>query len=510
MTNAMRANAAGTSYWQLVLAVVAGAVLTLSLAPFDWWPIGLVSLGLWYYLLGQPCAGWRSGFAFGVGKFGVGVSWIYVSIHDYGNAPPVLAGFLVVLFVAFLAVWPMAQAAIYVRYRRAETSFNVLWFAALWLGLEWFWTWFLTGFPWVYAGYAHLETPLAGWAPVGGVLLIGFFVATTAAALVAIHQDRSRWWRYLLVAVAPWIIGAALFPVEWTQRGADGRVALAQGNVDQAVKWLPENRLPIIRKYVDLSEPYWGADLLIWPESAITVFESQAGELLDSLHARGVAGGSSLVLGVPSLGEDADGNVVFNNSALALGAGSGRYVKRRLVPFGEYVPFENLLRGLIGFFDLPMSHSVPGPWDQPLLHLGEHRASLAICYEVVYPNLVRSHGGEANVLLTITNDAWFGTSIGPLQHLQMVQMRSLENGRWMLRATNNGVTAIIDHRGRIVDRLPQFETGVLAGDFHYRTGRTPYVALGDAPVLICVAGLLALVWWMPKRRVKLPSTSVTR
>ena len=486
-------------------------MLTASLAPFDWWPLGLVSLGGFFYLLTVTRSGWQAGFAYGVGKFGIGVSWIYVSIHDYGQAPPLLAGFLVGVFVAGMALVPTALGALYARFRSRQTAFNVVWFAALWLAFEWLFTWFLTGFPWLYAGYAHVGTPLAGWAPVGGVLLVGFFVALTAASAVGAWGQRRYWWGYAIAAIAPWVTGLPLAQIEWTESKSPASVALVQGNVDQAVKWLPENRLPIIRRYVELSEPHWDADLIVWPEAAITVFEHEAGELLARWQDLGRARDTALVLGIPSIEQNRERGTVFNNSAIGLGTASGRYVKRRLVPFGEYVPFEDMLRGLITFFDLPMSHAVPGPMQQPLLKLGAFQAGLSICYEVVYPNLVRDHAGRADVLLTITNDAWFGTSIGPLQHLQMVQMRSLENGRWMLRATNNGVTAIVDHRGRIAARLPQFEAGVLRETFEYRTGQTPYVVAGDVPVLVGVGLLLAAAlgvrWWLPRRRGSIAARS---
>jgi apolipoprotein N-acyltransferase len=182
---------------------------------------------------------------------------------------------------------------------------------------------------------------------------------------------------------------------------------------------------------------------------------------------------------------------VFRNTAVVAGTGEGRYVKRRLVPFGEYVPLEGLLRGAIEFFALPMSHAGPGAWRQPLLDLGGQRAQMSICYEVVYPDLVRRDAGGADVLITISNDTWFGASIGPLQHLQMAQMRALENGRWMLRGTNNGVTAIVDHRGAVTSRLPQFEPGVLRGEYAAMSGITPFTRFGHAPWLAVIVLALA-------------------
>jgi len=184
---------------------------------------------------------------------------------------------------------------------------------------------------------------------------------------------------------------------------------------------------------------------------------------------------------------------------VALGKGEGQYIKRRLVPFGEYVPLEGLIRGVIQFFDLPMSRNRPGPWSQPALTAGGLRLSTSICYEVVYPDLVRDTVAEPDLLITVSNDTWFGESIGPWQHLQMARMRALENGRAMARATNNGITALIDHRGRIVSTLPRFEQGILRGELEVRSGRTLFHRFGSYPVLGLSLILVTLAFFLLKK-----------
>tara|TARA_Y100001933_G_scaffold250199_1_gene286083 strand:+ start:7732 stop:9240 length:1509 start_codon:yes stop_codon:yes gene_type:complete len=492
-------------------ALACGALLPLSLAPFGLWPLGIAALAGWFVLLrSHRISGAVSGWLFGVGKYGVGASWVYVSIHVYGNAPPPLAGFLVVLFVAGLALFPLVNGWLYDRLARRRPWPDAALFVALFSAFEWLLTWVLTGFPWLYAGYAHLDTPLAGWAPVGGVLLVGVLVAGSAVLLVrAVDLARQRRWRgvaaTLAAVLAVWVAGAGLERVTWVTPGGTHSVVLVQGNVDQSVKWQPENRIPILRHYQALTEPAWGADLVIWPEAAVTFFSHQATDVLAAMDGRGEAAGTTLVLGIPTVERLPDGGVVLYNAARALGVGSGRYLKRRLVPFGEYVPLEGVLRGAIEFFDLPMSRSAAGPWRQPLLDLGDHGAVMAICYEIVYPGLVRAQAAGAGVLLTISNDSWFGASIGPLQHLEMARMRALENGRWLLRGTNNGVTAIVDHRGRIVDRLPQFEAGVLRGEYRVMTGTTPFTRVGHWPVLGLIVLMLLAVLAAGRRTSPPPS-----
>jgi apolipoprotein N-acyltransferase len=485
-----------------LLAVASGALLPLSLAPFGWWPLGLVAVGGWFALLHRSAdSGLLLGWGFGLGKYAVGISWVYVSINVYGNAPPALAAFLVALFASALAIFPMLNAWLFQRLRTTTSPvLNAGLFVCLFVGFEWLLTWVLTGFPWLYPAYAHIDTVLAGFAPVGGVLLVSVvLVGSTCLGVAGYFSERKKIGSVGLImlgAISPWLLGALLTQIDWVKPGPPHRAALVQGNIDQSVKWLPQSRLPIIETYLALSEPHWGSDVMVWPEASITLMAHDAVAVLEALDERGQQTQTALVLGLPALDRLPDGAVVFRNTALGVGMAQGRYVKRRLVPFGEYVPLEDWLRGLIEIFDLPMSHAVPGAWRQPLLNLGGgQQAALAICYEIIYPDLVREQARQADVLITISNDSWFGASIGPLQHLQMAQMRALENGRWLLRATNNGVTAMVDHRGRIVERLPQFRAGVLTGSYRQMQGHTPYSRYGDWPLLMLLGlGLLFYGW----------------
>lgn len=504
--------ALGNPRVKFALALAGGLALPLSLAPFDWPLLDLLSIAALFVALrgtGAVRAAWL-GWAFGLGKYGFGASWVYVSIHEYGHAAPPLAGALVALFVALLALFPAIMAATFAVLRdwsRTKRDVPVLReglaFAGCWVALEWALTWVLTGFPWLYAGYAHLEDPLRHYAPVGGVLLVSLAGAVSAVALVAAAFERTPAARAIAlgVALAPWLGGVALGAIEWTRSGPGGRVALVQGAIPQDHKWVAEHTRSILDTYRNLTANHWQNDLVVWPEAAVTLFEHQADAYLREMSARARAGGAALVLGIPAAERQADGSWAFLNASIAIGHGEGRYVKRRLVPFGEYVPLERVLRGAIDFFDLPMSHAVSGPWRQPPLVAGEWRLAMAICYEIVYPDLVRISAAESDVIVTLSNDAWFGASIGPHQHLQMARMRALENGRFVLRATNNGITAIVDPAGRITARLPQFEPGVLTGAFGVPEGRPPFARLGSFPALALVTLLMLLVRMDARPRV---------
>jgi len=487
------------------LAAVAGAIFPLGLAPFDAWPLSLVAVGALFFLLDEapPRRAALLGWAFGVGKYGVGASWIYVSIHDYGPAPVWLAASLVAFFVVAMALFPAAMTYVYARFVRGRnTCVNAIGFSSCWVGLEWVLTWFLTGFPWLFLGYAQLENPLRHWAPVGGVLLVSLVAAVSATLLVGAAAPRqSRKWRSIAVALAslPWLLGAGLSQVHWVRPGAAGTVALVQGNIPQDVKWHPESVAPILHTYESLSAPYWRHSLVIWPEAAVTLFEHEARPFLQVMAAHARDGGAGFVLGIPAYERLPDGSAAFGNTAIALGNGEGRYVKRHLVPFGEYVPLEAVLRGAIEFFDLPMSHAAPGPAQQTLLRAGQWRLALAICYEIAYPDLVRRDARDADVIVTISNDSWFGRSIGPHQHLQMARMRAVENGRYVLRATNSGITAIVSPSGKVEATIPEFEAGVLDGTFTGMSGTTPFGRFGNVPVLVCIT-LIILIAQATRRR----------
>ena len=491
--------------WSMLLGFLAGALLPLALAPFHLAPLGVLSFtlvlaALWGRTVREALL---VGWIVGLGRYGVGVSWIYVSIHEHGGASVLLAGAMVALFVAFMAVFPALFAAGFAALRPRTLLVAVAAFTATQLGLEWILTWFMTGFPWLLAGYTQMDWPLAGWAPVLGVLGVSLLTVASGCVLWALWATRGagRGIRALAVGVLlAWLAGAGLARIEWSDPdGAPLDVALVQGAVAQATKWRPESRQLITDRYLELSAPHADADLLLWPEAALTIYARDNAPFLDRLGATLAGRDATLVLGLPDYDIDpaAPRRAVLRNTAIALGAGDGRYVKQRLVPFGEYVPLEGLLRGLIEFFDMPMSRARPGPAGQAPLRIGSADGSagigmsMAICYEVAYGELVRELSAEAGLLSTISNDTWFGDSIGPSQHLQMARMRAVELARPMLRSTNDGITALIDHHGRVIDRLPRFEPGVLRGVAQPRTGATPYARLGSWPTLLLVLALLA-------------------
>lgn len=477
-----------------ILVLLAGGLYPLAFSPFDAWPLAPLSLVV-LILLVADVGTWRGAlrfYLFALGLYGVGVSWIYVSIHEHGGASALLAGFLVLLFVAAFSLFSLVQGYLYMRFVRAAPLGLLLGFPVVWCVKEWACTWVLTGFPWLFAGYSAMDTWLVGYAPVIGVLGVGFIVALEASLVAWLLRGRRPPQLVAAMGILAMLQlgGLLLRHVTFVEPvGQPLTVSAVQGNIDQDLKWRRAMIEPILEKYVGLTRNEWGRDIVVWPEAAITLFRADAGDFLADMDARGKKTGTTLVLGIPDISPSGR----FWNTAIAVGNGTGRYIKRHLVPFGEYVPLEGMLRGLIGFFDLPMSYNQPGPDTQAPLYAGKLRLSMSICYEVVYPELVRSTVANPDLLVTISNDTWFGHSIGPWQHFQMARMRAIENGRYMIRATNNGVTGIIDYRGRVTAELPQFESGVLRGKISEMSGQTPFSRYGQGPVLIVMALLLTLM-----------------
>ncbi len=491
-----------------LIALVAGASITPSLAPLDIWPLGIVSIFVYiltHHQLTAKQAIWRSWF-YGFGLFVTGTSWVYVSIHEHGNAPALLATLLTLLFTGGIAFFLSPCGYLFTKFIRGKTLHAnrfglMLGFPALWALTEWFRLWFLTGFPWMYVGYAHQNTWLSGWAPIFGVIGVSFFVALTASILAYLFLARKELkpvelMRYISALTTCWLLGLMLSQISWVHKSEKPvSVALIQPNIPQAQKWDPFYRPSILRQYTDMTEPLWHHDIIVWPETAVPMIFSDrnAQEFLSLFAEKATQANSTLITGIVFRAATEERR--YLNGVLTLGKEKHVYYKRHLVVFGEYVPLENILRGLIGFFDLPMSRFVAGPYEQPPIIGAGLKILPFICYEVAYPDLVVEQASEADMLLTISNDMWFGESFGPPQHMQMVQMRALETGRYVIRGTNNGITAIIDEKGDITALGKQFSQATVTGNAYAMRGNTPYNKTKNWPIILlsCLLVLVAIV-----------------
>ncbi len=473
-------------------ALVLGALIPLAFSPFDLWPFAVLApAGL--FLLWRSCtprAGLWRGWLFGFGMWGAGVYWIHYSLHLFGDAIAPLAAVLTVLFAAGMALtlgilgWLVCRTG----QGRRDAAWFLLILPAAWIALEWVRSWLMTGFPWLLTGTVALDTPLAGYAPVVGVYGIGLLLALAAGALAG--AAAAGYPRAVLVptviAVTVWLGGMVLDGREWTRPGGPPvEVALVQGNIDQTRKFgTLESTLD---RYMELTRAVAGeAELVLWPETAIPTFYSKVDDRMNAFAEAMRRRGTDVVSGV-FVHDDDSGR--YYNSIRPLGPDRNDYRKHHLVPFGEYLPLRGALAFAERFIRIPMSDIAAGARHQPPLAVGGHALGATICYEAAYPETLRALAPASGMLINVSNDAWFGDSTAPAQHLQMARMRSLETGRPMLRSTNTGISAVIDHHGRITAVSPPFTVNVLRASAQPRQDETPWVRWGSMPVLV-VAGLM--------------------
>ncbi len=478
------------------IAPAAGALLAVAFAPFSvhWLAVlcPAVLFLLWQDVTPREAA-WR-GFYFTAATFLAGTYWLYHSIHLVGQAPVWIALLLMLGLVAIMGAYSAAVG--YVASRWMPPTGLARWLVALpllWVLVEWLRGWLLSGFPWLALGYSQLTTPLRGYAPLVGVYGVSITVALTAGAVVAVLLGtRRQRIAALLLVLLLWTAGFAATRIEWTQpTGAPLSVALVQGAVPQSMKWVAGQRERTMQLYWDLTLPHLGAAVIVWPESAIPALERDIRPYLQQVVAAARAQGSDLITGL--LRRDESTGSYFN-SVVAASATDGEqwYDKRRLVPFGEFFPVPPMVRDWMRLMNLPYSDFEPGADDQRPLRAGGQALAPTVCYEDAYGSEQLQLARASTLLVNVTNDAWFGDSTAPHQHLDISRMRALESGRAMLRATNDGVTALLDFDGSVLKRLPQFKPAVLTGEVQPRIGLTPYVRFGNTSVLIFILAGLGL------------------
>lgn len=503
----------------ILAAFVLGAATVPGFAPFYLYPLPIITVAAFAIVLMRAASTRQAaavGFAFGLGLLVTGASWAYVSLHVYGGMPVPLAALSTLIFNSLYAVCPAVAGAIFHRLSvRADLKLLLL-FPALLALSDWARGWLFTGFPWLALGYSQAPSgPLAGYSALLGVYGVSLVTTMTAACLALIYlrmfgehaefdgggSDKSPTpsLKRLLrasrlpgsLAVAIILCGVGLSFIAWTKPFGDEPVSvtLIQGNIPQELKWRPEQARDTLISYLELTRSA-KSKLILLPETAIPMFDVNVPPgYLDALgeHARSLDG--DILTGIP----ESAGTGVYYNSVISLGTSPQQtYRKVHLVPFGDYFPMRWAFGWFMEMVDIPMSDFSRGDADQRPIAAAGQRIAVNICYEDVFGEEIIRQLPEATILANFTNDAWWGRSLASRQHLQISQMRSLETSRSMLRATNTGVTAVIDHRGRVKAVAPEFETTTIDTEVWGHSGATPYSRWGNYAFLVIALAMIAI------------------
>lgn len=480
---------------KLIIAYILGALTVLGFAPFYFFVVPVITLAIllryWYKCTSSLQAA-ALGFSFGLGLFSAGVTWLYVSLHDFGGMPVPVAVFTLLLLCTYLSLFPAVAGLILAKLRIVSPMIWALTAAALWMLIEWLRGTLLTGFPWLAMGYSQVPfSPLVGYAPIIGVYGISLILVLSATLLFLLFEKGLSVRRPLLLLSAIWIGGFGLQQIPWVQpQGEPVSVSLLQGNIAQDLKWQEDylvNTMDTYTKLILASE----SRLIVTPEISIPLFRDNVPpDYLSYLADHARKNNGDVLIGMAE--NSADGEEYYNTMFSFGTAAEQLYRKSHLVPFGEFVPLKPIFGWIIDSLDIPLADFGRGRIDPQPLDLAGQRVAVNICYEDVFGEEIIRQLPQASMLVNVSNDAWFGRSIGPHQHLQISQMRAIETGRYMLRSTNTGLTAIINERGVILDQIEVFTTDALHGSAQGFTGTTPYVRFGNVPILL-LAGFLLFI-----------------
>lgn len=482
--------------WRLASSFTLGIILCFSFAPFYAWFLAIfipaIIFKLWQKLSLKMAV--LNGFVFGLGFYAAGTSWIYQSIAHFSQASVLASIALTSLFVIYFSCFFALLAFILKRFFDLRSNWQILLiFPALWVLMEWMIGHLLTGFPWLLIGYTQISSPLHVFAPYVGVYGLSYITIFMSAILVVLTQQgqtKSYWGTWALLAI---IVGLSTWAkhVDWTKpTNKLQTVSIVQAQIQPTLKWLPTTLPHIENTYSELSAPYWQkSNLIIWPESALPIQPQQIQPWLSMIAAKLKINHNHLITGIITSNKQEQ---YFNSAMLLSPNQAPQFVnKRHLVPFGEYFPLRSIFGFIYDAFQVPMSDLSAGASKQNLLHYGSWKIAPYICYEIAYPDEVMSTLSNANLLLVISDDSWFGHSFASYQHLGIAQMRALETGRYLIFSNDTGPSAIIKQNGSIAKQTTRDEQSVLIGTVEQMTGKTPFMKWHNWPILLLALAALA-------------------
>jgi apolipoprotein N-acyltransferase len=469
-------------------ALFAGLLIPLGFAPFHMPGFTILGVGLLYAQLRQQTIrqSFFSGFFFGLGYLGLGVSWVFVSIHDYGHLNLFFSAFITLLFIIYLALYPAIFAALFTRITQKRTLLlSCFSFSALWCCSEYLRSTLLGGFPWLLLGYGQIDTPLKYLLPIVGVYGVSFVTCLAATFLVtSVQVEPIKRYIWLAAFVIILVLPATLSTKKWsTINPTPLSVGIIQANLSMRDKWDETLFWQLLNHYKKAIHQLLGSkDIIVLPESAIPLPENYVTDFMETIQEEALLSGSAVLLGIPKPTNASETN--YYNSIATLGHAEGQYMKQHLVPFGEFIP--KPFQALVSWLNLPDAHLRPGNNHQALIHIKQFPIASLICYELAYPELLRQQLPKSQWIVSVSDDGWFGHSLAMYQQLQMAQVLSLQTGRYQIVANNDGLSSVIDTQGNLSASLPTFSAGILESEIFPASGFTPWVYYGDQPILILI------------------------
>ena len=476
-----------------LIAAILGLLFALGFAPNDLWFISILSLTYLYFLIRDSNKKelFLIGYSFGIGLWSLGISWLYVSIYFYGNLGFIASTFLTLLFIGIISIYSGLTLFLYSYLRFNSKSVAIFSLPIAWIAVEYLRSILFTGFPWLISGTMLANTPLDGWTPIIGAQGNTFLLILISSVLYQLvsnlQQSRSPLLLFILFSVLM-ISSYTLKNFQWTELEGVVTASVVQTNLELEEKWSTEGVIDtknMIETAIDLGDK---GEIIVFPETALIFSEKEIKDWLDYIDVKAKQKNITLLTGII----EREGDFKVRNRILGLGEANSYYDKVKLVPFGEFIPFENITGKFFDILGLKLTNTLPGEQIKTI-NAGNIRISASICYEIAFPGLIRKTASDSNLLVTISNDTWFGRSYGPIQHLEIAQNRALEHKKTLVRSTNSGISAFITKEGKIKEKQGYFEEKSLKNEIELYKGQTFYAKYGNLPLFSILSVILMYI-----------------
>ena len=476
-----------------LIAAILGLLFALGFAPNDLWFISILSLTYLYFLIRDSNKKelFLIGYSFGIGLWSLGISWLYVSIYFYGNLGFIASTFLTLLFIGIISIYSGLTLFLYSYLRFNSKSVAIFSLPIAWIAVEYLRSILFTGFPWLISGTMLANTPLDGWTPIIGAQGNTFLLILISSVLYQLvsnlQQSRNPLLLFILFSVLM-ISSYTLKNFQWTELEGVVTASVVQTNLELEEKWSTEGVIDtknMIETAIDLGDK---GEIIVFPETALIFSEKEIKDWLDYIDVKAKQKNITLLTGII----EREGDFKVRNRILGLGEANSYYDKVKLVPFGEFIPFENITGKFFDILGLKLTNTLPGEQIKTI-NAGNIRISASICYEIAFPGLIRKTASDSNLLVTISNDTWFGRSYGPIQHLEIAQNRALEHKKTLVRSTNSGISAFITKEGKIKEKQGYFEEKSLKNEIELYKGQTFYAKYGNLPLFSILSVILMYI-----------------